>query len=223
MVESIFTIIVPVYNGESYVEPFLQHFPAEYFPDLVFINDGSTDRTMELLSSAGKGYTVISHDRNYGKGKALLTGIDHALSRGKTTIVTLDIDLQHQPELIPEFTTCSRHEIRLGYRKNRKGMPIHRQISNFLTSLLLTIRSNHVIKDSQCGYRSFPAQVRDDFPLWERGFQLESEILIRGCLLGYRITHIEIPTIYNREPSGMHPLRDTLKFIYLWFRSFLWT
>jgi len=216
-------IIVPVYNGESFVEPFLRRFPSEYLPSLVFINDGSTDRTGELLLAAGKGFAVISHDRNYGKGKALLTGIEYASSRGKTIVVSLDIDLQHKPELLPAFIECRRYEIRLGYRKDRKGMPIHRQISNFLTSLLLTIRSNQVIKDSQCGYRSFPAQMRNDFPLREPGFQLESEMLIRGCLLGYRVTHIKIPTIYNEEPSGMDPLRDTFKFIFLWFRSFLWT
>jgi len=56
----------------------------------------------------------------------------------------------------------------------------------------------------------------------EDGFQFESEILIKAILSGHGVSHVEIPTIYGTEKSSMRNIRDTAKFVAMYFRSFFW-
>ena len=135
----------------------------------------------------------------------------------------MDGDLQHPPELIPHFDDDGKIEIKLGWRKNKDTMPLFRKFSNILTSLLLSIRSNVLIRDSQCGYRGFPAETYLKCNNREPGFHMESEFLIKSTILGVPINHIEIPTIYNESKSSMNYVPDLMKFISLWIKSFLWT
>jgi len=141
----------------------------------------------------------------------------------KRWVITLDGDLQHPPELIPNFDDDDKNEIKLGWRKDKDTMPLFRKISNIFTSLLLSIRSNVLIRDSQCGYRGFPTETYIKCNNKEPGFHMESEFLIKASILGVPINHIEIPTIYNESKSSMNYIPDLIKFISLWLKSFLWT
>jgi glycosyltransferase involved in cell wall biosynthesis len=216
-----YQIVVPVYNGAAYIPTFLQRFPPQLRKHLLFVDDGSTDDSVGVITDLG--LPVIRHDENRGKGAAVLSGIQQAMGNGKDYIIVLDVDLQHPPEKIPDFILTDILEIRLGYRHVRKGMPLHRKMSNFLTSVLLTVRTNTIIKDSQCGFRSIPTRLFKEARFSEKGFQFESELLIKSALLRYRIVHVEIPTIYPDSISYMRPVKDTIKFVLLWFRSYFWT
>jgi len=206
-----YSVLVPVYNGAPYIRQFLDRVPAEVKPHLCFIDDGSTDGSGELLQRLRM--RVLIHRHNRGKGIALRSGFEFVRKLNRRYIVTLDIDLQHPPEQILAFLPVKRNHICLGYRRQRKFMPLLRQFSNFATSLLITVRTGQVIRDSQCGYRGFPAQLIHKLRFQESGFQFESEFLIKVTLAGYRVKHVEIPTIYNAEPSAMNHITDTLKFI----------
>ena len=95
-------------------------------------------------------------------------------------------------------------------------------LSNFLTSLFISVRTNAVIKDSQCGFRAYHTDLARELEIVAGGFQYESEILMRAELKGYRIVHREIPVVYDDEPTQMNNITDTLRFMKLWFRSFFW-
>jgi len=215
-----YLIIVPIFNGVKYIRCFYDRVPEDYCPALLFIDDGSTDRTSTILESIGCRF--VTHGVNRGKGAALLTGMDIARIRGIENIVVLDVDLQHPPELIEKFLEFKTGEMQIAYRRDRKTMPLHRKLSNFLTSLFITVRTNTVIKDSQCGFRAFPVRLGLSQKIGAAGFQYESELLLKAALSGYRIVHREIPVIYDDEPSQMNNVTDTLKFMILWFRSFFW-
>ncbi len=215
-----YLIIVPIFNGEKYIRRFYDRIPDDYRPAVLFIDDGSTDRTRKILESIGCRF--VAHGENQGKGAALLTGMENAQARGIENIVVLDVDLQHPPELIGTFLKFNPGELQIAYRRDRKTMPIHRKLSNFLTSLFITVRTNTVIKDSQCGFRAFPIQLGLSQKIGAAGFQYESELLLKAASGGYRIVHREIPVIYDDEPSQMNNLTDTLKFMILWLRSFFW-
>ena len=215
-----YLIIVPVFNGEKYIRQFYDRVPDDYRSAVLFIDDGSTDRTRKILESIGCRF--VAHGENRGKGAALLTGMDNAQARGIENVVVLDVDLQHPPELIGTFLEFKPGELQIAYRRDRKTMPMHRKLSNFLTSLFITVRTNTVIKDSQCGFRAFPIQLGLSQKIGATGFQYESELLLKAALSGYRIVHREIPVIYDDEPSQMNNVTDTLKFMILWFRSFFW-
>ena len=214
-------IIIPIFNEERSLDsliPFLKYYNRSEF---IFINDGSIDGTKEIVNKYQ--FNSIDIEENRGKGNAISVGTKYAVEHGKNWIITMDGDLQHPPELIPKFDDDGKLEIKLGWRKNRETMPLFRKLSNILTSLLLSIRSNTLIKDSQCGYRGFPAEIYLKCNNREPGFHMESEFLIKACILGITINHIEIPTIYNESKSSMNYVPDLMKFISLWIKSFLWT
>ncbi len=214
-------IIVPVYNGEQYIELFLDQIDDKYRKKLIFINDGSGDRSGEILNE--KNVIVINHESNKGKGAAIKSALGWIKNHGGNSVITIDIDFQHPLELLSKFSHIPKETIVLGYRKDRKSMPVLRKFSNFMTSLLVSVRSGNVIKDSQCGYRAFDMDIFKRVSCEENGFHYESEFLIKSSLIGWKINHINIQTIYENQPSAMNHFSDTIKFIKLWFKSFLWT
>lgn len=214
-------IIVPVYNGEQYIESFLAQIDDKWRNRLIFVNDGSWDKSEEILNA--KNVIVINHELNKGKGAAIKSGLQWIKNHDGDSVITIDIDLQHPLELLEKFSHIPRETIVLGYRNNRTSMPVLRKFSNFMTSLLISLRSGNVIKDSQCGYRAFNMDKFNRVSCEENGFQYESEFLIRSSLIGWKINHINIPTIYENQPSAMNNFSDTMAFIKLWFKSFLWT
>ena len=103
------TLVIPVYNEEEAIAPFFERL-HEVFEgnqsialDLLFINDGSTDRTLEVLLTrqlADERVSILELSRNFGKEAALTAGLDEATG---DAVVPIDIDLQEPPELIPEM------------------------------------------------------------------------------------------------------------------------
>jgi len=214
-------IIIPVFNEGIILKGLIPFFNQFKRSEFIFINDGSTDETKEIISKYP--FECIDINENRGKGNAISIGAEFAIKNRKRWIITLDGDLQHPPELIPHFDDDDKNEIKLGWRKNKDTMPLFRKISNIFTSLLLSIRSNVLIRDSQCGYRGFSTETYLKCNNQEPGFHMESEFLIKASILGVPINHIEIPTIYNESKSSMNYIPDLIKFISLWLKSFLWT
>jgi glycosyltransferase involved in cell wall biosynthesis len=217
-----YMVIVPVYNGADTIRSFYNELPKKFISKIIFVNDGSTDNSRVILRKLK--CQVIEHHRNFGKGRALRTGIDFAQKKGQERAITMDVDLQHPPEYLENFITDSNDKIILGTRDFSSKMPIHRRFSNFFTSLLLSIRTNTLIRDSQCGFRSYPVNQLGNINFREDGFQFESEILIKAILAGTQIQHRSIPTIYSEsQQTRIRPAKDTYNFILLWFRSFFWS
>lgn len=214
-------IIVPVFNGSDYLEEFLDRIPRKLHSLLLFVNDGSTDDFDHKINELK--IRCIKHKHNLGKGAALRTGIEEAGKLKSQSIITLDIDLQHPPEKITSFLPACENRVQLGWRQTKRDMPFPRRVSNFLTSLLISIRTNTLVRDSQCGFRSFPLKLAAELDLSENGFQFESEFLLKAALKGAEVKHIPIPTIYGYQNTAMRPVLDTVKFIRLWLNSFLWT
>jgi len=102
------SIVVPCYNEEEVIDIFLEKIfevlkSVGKSYEIVFVNDGSRDATLEILKTKAKEYEevrVISLSRNFGKEAALSAGLD--ASKGET-VVPIDVDLQDPPELILKF------------------------------------------------------------------------------------------------------------------------
>lgn len=214
-------IIVPVFNGERYIDDFIRQFPIDYRSHVIFVNDGSNDDSRSLLDKHNM--KVVNHETNKGKGAAIRSALDMIKKEGGGTTVILDIDLQHPPQLLYMFSNCNESSVKLGYRFSRRNMPLLRQLSNFLTSVLITVRSGKVIKDSQCGYRSFHTSLFDKIHCKENGFQFDSEMLIKAAIIDSKVEHIRVPTIYDDQGSAMNNFTDTIKFIRMWIMSYFWT
>ncbi len=127
----ILSVIVPVKDEQDAIEPFIERVrgviealadPASRSFEILFIDDGSTDSTMDRIRSAhsaDKRIRAVSLSRNFGKEAALSAGLDHACG---DAIVPIDADLQDPPELLGEMLAKWREgfEIVYGVRNNRE-------------------------------------------------------------------------------------------------------
>src|SRR5438874_11893608 len=94
-----FLTAIPVYNEERHVAAVLAEV-RRYSPDILVVNDGSTDRTAELLDRQCD-IQVVTHPHNRGYGAALRSAFRHALEQGVEVLVTMDCDGQHEPSRVP--------------------------------------------------------------------------------------------------------------------------
>jgi len=92
---------IPVHNEEAHIEPVLSEV-LRFAGDVLVVDDGSTDRTPELLRQF-PGVQVIRHPTNLGYGAGLRSAFRHTIESGYDGLVTLDCDGQHEPSLIPEI------------------------------------------------------------------------------------------------------------------------
>jgi glycosyltransferase involved in cell wall biosynthesis len=193
--------------------------------DLLIIDDGSTDSTTGVLQSFG--VHALHHIQNLGKGASLLHAIQYAKEKKYDWLLCMDGDGQHDPSDIPRFLErIQRNEadIILGNRQERAGrMPVHRQLSNGITSLIISLLINKTgrIQDSQCGFRALRLSGLQTKWFKEKGFQFESELLIVLGRKGFALQHIPVGTRYGRQKTRIHLFHDTLRFLKLAIKS-LW-
>ena len=94
-----FLTAIPVYNEERHLEGVLREV-CRYSPRILVVNDGSTDRTAELLARE-EALQVITHPHNRGYGAALVSAFAHTLTQDVDVLVSMDCDGQHEPARIP--------------------------------------------------------------------------------------------------------------------------
>ena len=102
------SLVIPLYNEQAVIVAFHARLAAvldrlESPAEIVYVNDGSTDRSLSLLLDLRRGdprIAIVDLSRNFGKELALTAGLDHALG---DAVVIIDADLQDPPELIPEL------------------------------------------------------------------------------------------------------------------------
>jgi len=207
-------VVVPAYNAARYL-PELVTRVRKYVceANLLVINDGSTDGTLELLRNLEVSY--ISFPQNRGKGAALAAGFNYAVRHGYRSVLTLDADLQHLPEEIPGFFAVDNgRRMVIGTRRmNLKIMPISRWLTNNLTSLIISIFSAGRIRDSQSGFRLIPTSVLKAIPLKTVNYDFESEMLFKAGALGCEVREVPITTVYVESRAYINPLKDTLRFV----------
>lgn len=218
-------LIVPAYNAASTLSRLLDEAGQVLEQrQILVVDDGSTDQTSEVCRAAG--VSVLRHAGNRGKGAALRTGFQWAIEQGYAAVITMDADGQHDCRDIPRFIDAAVSgpaDIVVGSRMDRPdGMPWARQLSNRLTSRILSWRTGQRIQDSQSGYRLIRVGVLQTVSLETTRFQTESELLIKAGRRGYRISFIPIRSMYNAPVSAIRPVVDTWRFVVLLVRSAMW-
>ena len=208
-------MVVPAYNAAKYIPELITRLRL-YVCDsnILFVNDGSKDNTLELL----KEYNVnhITFNQNKGKGAALKAAFDYAIEKNFRSVLTIDADLQHLPEDIPKFFALDNGKrLVMGTRdiSMEKDMPFQRWLTNNLTSLIISIFSTQRVRDSQSGYRLIPVELLKALRLKTIGYDFESEMLFKSGVVGCEVAEVQIATIYDGSTSYINPLKVTLRFI----------
>lgn len=126
---ALISIVIPAFNEQECVPQMVQRLTAlplgEDRLEMIFVDDGSSDRTLEILrglAAADARVRYVSFSRNFGHEAALTAGLDHAMG---DAVVTLDGDLQHPPELIPQLLARWREGCQIVYarRQTSESLP----------------------------------------------------------------------------------------------------
>ncbi len=212
--------VIGAYNEAPRIAPVIER-TLEHLPNILVVNDASTDDTAKAAAEAGA-LVLNLPAPNRGKGYALRRGFSYALAEGYDAVVTLDADGQHPPELIPRFLDELEAGADLVYG-NRLGdlsrMPAARIFSNRVTTRLVSLLAGSRILDSQCGMRAVRRWVLERAVTTADRFAAESEQIIRAARAGAKLVPIPIPTVYlKNSDSKMNVVLDTLRFVGVWFR-----
>jgi glycosyltransferase involved in cell wall biosynthesis len=223
-------VVIPAFQASATLTDLLQKLLAVVPRTKVcVIDDGSTDDTGGLCSRLGVRHG--RHAENRGKGAALRNGFSVLLAQGAEAVISMDADGQHAVEdlgaFVNEFRRHPEAGIIIGRREFGKGgMPFSRVISNTLTSHILSILCGVPVRDSQCGFRLYSAELLRTVTLTCTRFTAESEVILKAARLGFPIRSVPVQTLYFSGQSHIAHLRDTLRWIRavlgIWMRLILY-
>jgi len=224
-------ILIPSYNEGNRIGSVIKKC-CSYSQDIIIVNDGSTDNTVEVLKEfenlKNKKVIIITHPANKGKGEALKTGFSFIINNNYSGVITIDADNQHDTGQIIDFLNeikKNEPDMIVGSRfSDTKGMPFIRRFVNYFTSWIISNIAGKKIEDVQSGYRFIKIDVLKNIKLETKNFDTEPEILMKAGWFNYKITNIPIKTIYHVEEfkSHVNPVKDTIKFFKLVFISIKW-
>ena len=178
------TVLVPIFNEDRTIQELvrqLEEIQDGVISECIFVNDGSTDSTLELLNVALSNvrfkHQVISQ-KNRGKASAIHTGAKLVTT---SHVIILDSDLELETRDVKVFwkiVTEGKSDIVFGYRKflAHSSFTYRYSRGNQVLSNLYGIFFNEVITDIMCGYKLVPTSVLKDLPYKFKKFGLEIEI-----------------------------------------------
>lgn len=208
-----FAVVIPTYNHGRTIESVAAATAKLGLPVFV-VDDGSTDYTYECIS-AFKNIRLLRHEKNRGKGAALMTGFEQA-ARIADWAVTLDADGQHDPGDIPELVRAAQKSQRAFIVGRRTGMDaphvqwtsrFGRKFSNFW----IRACGGPKISDTQSGFRVYPLPEAMDWGVKSKRFEFEVEILVRACRKGVSVKEVPVKVSYlppGERISHFRPWRD---------------
>ncbi len=206
---------LPVYNEAATVHSVLDEV-AKYAPNILVVNDGSTDETSKRLAERTD-ISVINHPSNRGYGAALKSAFRYAIDEGFEFIVTLDCDGQHQPKRIPRFVSaCKNADIVSGsrYLKSYDGdsePPAQRMFINKQITRQLNDRFGLQLTDAFCGFKAYRTSALAMLDIQNDGYAMPLELWTQAAMQKFRIIEIPVPRLYldlNRSFGGSLDVAD---------------
>lgn len=221
--------IIPCYNIAHLCGPVVRE-AARHAEWVLAVDDGSTDGTravLEAVAQAEPRVRVLAHEHNAGKGVALLTGFQYALSvLPFGVLVTLDGDAQHRPADIPRVAQALRESgaaMAIGTRVAFHTMPLRSRLGNEITGGVLRLLYAPCPRDTQSGFRAFTPGFAAQAAAGMRGQRYETElyILLSALEQPEGVATMPIPTVYlaGNRSSHFKPLQDSLRIFRALFTS----
>ncbi len=208
-------VLIPTFNNAGT----LRHVISEvmkYSADIIVVNDGSTDATARILEEVRDSVTIVSYDRNRGKGHALKAGFRQAIESGYRYAITIDSDGQHYADDIPSFVQAiAEHygalivgERDLSDVDINAGSSFANKFSNFWFRVQTGCRLN----DTQTGYRAYPLHRLRGLSLLTSRYEAELELLVFAAWHGIELHAIPIRVYYPPRAERVSHFKPALDF-----------
>lgn len=197
-------VIIPVFNEEATLTAVLQELRAHYGGDILVIDDGSSDRSMEKARAhSGPGLSIIAHVRNEGYGASLIEGFNYAVSHRYEVAVTMDCDAQHEPHQVPElFNSLADADVLSGSRylkeseRNDQAPQDRMRINRAITARVCSI-TGYKLTDAFCGFKAYRVSAVAKLDLSEKGYAFPLQFWVQAARHGLRVKEIPVARIYG--------------------------
>jgi glycosyltransferase involved in cell wall biosynthesis len=208
------SVVISVYNEKDNIKPLLsslsEHLSGMDY-EVIIVDDGSTDGTMEVLhKEAGPNTRVIEFMRNFGQSSALAAGIDYAQGE---YICTMDGDMQNDPSDIPGMLKLAEEgqwDLVAGTRANRKDAALTRKLPSRIANAIIGKATDVRIKDYGCTLKVFRSAIAKNLGLYG---EIHRFIPILASLQGARITQVDVKHHERKFGTSKYGIGRTLRVV----------
>jgi glycosyltransferase involved in cell wall biosynthesis len=212
--------VLPAYNAEKTLAATLADMPAGCVDEIILVDDGSKDRTVEVAREMG--LTVIVHEKNKGYGSNQKTCYKTALEHGADIVVMIHPDYQYDSRVIPhavgiiELGICDvvlGSRIRSRQEALKGGMPVYKYLSNRFLTFCENFALGQNLGDFHSGFRVYRRAVLETVPfeLNSDDFVFDTQFLAQAVRLGFRLGDLPVPVRYFHEASSIN-FRRSLRY-----------
>jgi len=204
-------VVMPAYNAEKTLPATVAEIP-ELVDVKILVDDGSSDRTVELAHDLG--LQTFVHNKNYGYGRNQQTCYREALDAGADVVIMVHPDYQYTPLLITAMASMVAYDVYdvvlgsriLGGQARQGGMPFYKYIANRFLTAFENMCLGAKLSEYHSGYRAFSRRVLSELPLLENSddFVFDNQMLAQCIYFGFRIGEVSCPTKYFEEASSIN-------------------
>jgi glycosyltransferase involved in cell wall biosynthesis len=197
-------VTIPAFNEENTIDKVIKEIPRQidYIDsvEVLVINDGSTDNTVEVAQHAGADY-IITLKKNRGLAFAFRTGLETAVKLNADIIVNTDADFQYNQQQIPDLVKPiidGKADIVLGsrFRGHIEHMVLQKKIGNKIASWITRKASGYPVSDAQTGFRAFTRDAALRMNILSDYTYVQETIL---QAVKYNLTIVEIPIDFRKR------------------------
>ena len=210
-----FSVVVPFYNEQENIPPLYMKLTevmdgiGEPY-ELIFVDDGSKDNTFKVLSEIyehDRRVNVVRLRRNFGQTAALKAGFDFA--RGEV-VVSMDGDLQHDPEEIPRFLEkiAEGYDLVSGWRYNRKDHWLTRQLPSRTANWMMAKLSGIDLHDFGTTFKAYRREIIQEVQLYG---ELHRFIPALASSTGAKITEVPIENLHRKSGKSNYGIGRTIR------------
>ena len=204
-------VVLPAYDNVATIADVVGQVLA-VTRQVIVVDDGSTDGTAEALGQFPE-ITVVTHERNRGKGAALATGLARAAGMGFTHAITMDADGQHSAADIPKFVAAVEKQsdaLVVGVRDLAGGgARLKSRLLRANSNFWVFVHTGKWVHDTQSGFRAYPLASVGGLRLKTRRYDFEVEVLVKGLWSGIPVAEVPVAVRYDTgSHSHFRPVQD---------------